>query len=319
MPRAKKTEEETKKATTTRKTAAKKTTTTTKKTATKTTAKKSTSKKSTSATKKTTTKKAATKKTTTAKATKLAKSTKATKTSKTTKAKVTKKAISPKTKTTKKTTRKPKLSTEKIIEELTKLNNIAEYYDLPYRYNETVVKVLAQNPTTLFVYWDVSDNDRILFESEYGKDFFTTTKPILIVHNLTYNYTYEVEINDFANNWYINVTDSNSKYVIELARKKINPNEVFINKGYDLMTKPQTFLRVSSSNIIESPNDHILFFKDNQKINFINTVTNKITEKVIKMKNDKKDITAIYSHYNLEEDDRFDFTNPSSTMTSNVM
>jgi hypothetical protein len=330
LPRVKKTEEETKKTVKATKTTAKKTTTAAKKTTTKkaTTTKakttKTATKKSTTTTKKTATKKSTTKTTavkktttkkpTTAKATKIAKTTKA---SKTTKAK---KAISPKTTTKKKTTtRKTKLSSEKIIEELTKLNNIAEYYDLPYRYNETVVKVLAQNPTTLFVYWDISDNDKILFEEKYGKDFFTTTKPILIVHNLTYNYTYEVEINDFANNWYLTVTDSNSKYVIELARKRIDPNEIFMNDGYDLNTLPQTFLRVSASNIIESPNDHILFFKNNQRISFINTVTNKITEKVINLKNDKKDITAIYSHYSLDEDDQFDFTNPSSTMTSNVM
>ena len=35
-----------------------------------------------------------------------------------------------------------------------------EYYDLPYRYNETVVKILYQTPTILFVYWDISDFDR---------------------------------------------------------------------------------------------------------------------------------------------------------------
>jgi hypothetical protein len=221
--------------------------------------------------------------------------------------------------TAKKVTETAAKKTTKTVEKDLATKFQAEYYDLPYMYNKTVVKVLAQNPTTLFVYWDVSDNDKILFESEYGKDFFTTTKPILIVHNLTYNYTYEVEINDFANNWYLTVTDSNSKYVIELARKRIDPNEIFMNDGYDLNTLPQTFLRVSASNIIESPNDHILFFKNNQRISFINTVTNKITEKVINLKNDKKDITAIYSHYSLDEDDQFDFTNPSSTMTSNVM
>ena len=35
-----------------------------------------------------------------------------------------------------------------------------EYYDLPYRYNKTVVKILAQTPTNLFVYWEISDDDR---------------------------------------------------------------------------------------------------------------------------------------------------------------
>lgn len=46
-----------------------------------------------------------------------------------------------------------------------------EYYDLPYRYNQTVVKVLAQTPTTLFIYWDISDNDIEKFKEKYGNDF----------------------------------------------------------------------------------------------------------------------------------------------------
>ena len=37
---------------------------------------------------------------------------------------------------------------------------LLEYYDLPYRYNETIVKILAQTPKKLFVYWDISDKDR---------------------------------------------------------------------------------------------------------------------------------------------------------------
>ena len=58
------------------------------------------------------------------------------------------------------------------------------FCSLPYRYNQTVVKILAQTPTTLFVYWDISDVDRINFIEKYGEDFFNKTKPILLIHNL---------------------------------------------------------------------------------------------------------------------------------------
>src|SRR5699024_5183057 len=68
-----------------------------------------------------------------------------------------------------------------------------EYYDLPSTYNETVVKILAQTPTTLFIYWDISDSDKKLYIEQYGEDFFNTTKPILIVRNKTMNYSFEVE------------------------------------------------------------------------------------------------------------------------------
>ena len=46
------------------------------------------------------------------------------------------------------------------------------------------------------------------FKNQYGDNFFETTKPVLIVHNDSLNYSFEVEINDFANSWYLHVNDS---------------------------------------------------------------------------------------------------------------
>ena len=69
----------------------------------------------------------------------------------------------------------------------TKPVSIIEHYELPYRYNETIVKILYQTPNTLFVYWDISDKDRKKYLEQYGENFFEVTHPILIVHNDTYN------------------------------------------------------------------------------------------------------------------------------------
>ena len=101
--------------------------------------------------------------------------------------------------------------------------SIIEHYELPYRYNETIVKILYQTPNTLFVYWDISDKDRKKFIEQYGENFFEVTHPILIVHNDTYNYSFEIPINDFANSWYLRVNDSKCNYRVELGRK---PNYV---------------------------------------------------------------------------------------------
>ena len=145
--------------------------------------------------------------------------------------------------------------------------SIAEYYDLPYRYNQTIVKLLYQTPTTLFIYWDISDEDREKYKETYGKDFFEKTKPVLIVHNETKNYSFEVEINDFANCWYLNVNDSKCKYKIELGRK---PFEVMYNgEVTEVKTTPkitQNYIPITSSNEIESPNDHILFEKKQEMV-----------------------------------------------------
>lgn len=161
-------------------------------------------------------------------------------------------------KTTKKSTKKEKVE-------------IIEYYDLPYRYNQTVVKVLAQTPNTLFVYWDISDDDKNKYIEEYGEYFFNNTKPVLIVHNLTMNYSFEIDINDFANSWYLNVADSNCDYKIELGRRPIN-EYVTINNNY---------LYIANSNDIDAPNDHILFDNLSKFVYFRNVKTNATTKKDI--------------------------------------
>ena len=204
-----------------------------------------------SATKKTTTKKDVVAKTDTKKSS-TTKSV-AKKTSATSKTVATKKTSTSKKKTSKKSTTK-KASTSKRKSATTKKQkvDIVEYYDLPYRYNQTVVKVLAQTPTNLFIYWDISDKDRENYKAQYGEDFFETTKPVLIIHNTTMNYSFEIDINDFANSWYLHVNDAKCDYQIELGRRPIKENPK-INTDY---------IYISTSNNIESPNDHILFNKE---------------------------------------------------------
>jgi len=163
-------------------------------------------------------------------------------------------------------TTKKKTSSKKLEESI-----VAEYYDLPYRYNETVVKILYQTPTILFVYWDISDYDRENYIKQYGENFFNDTKPVLKIYNLTKNYSFEIEINDFANSWYINVNDANCKYKVELSRKKINHVE---NLNFD-------YIHITSSNDIEFPNDHILLEELPNKIKFKNVKTNELSIKDI--------------------------------------
>ena len=219
-------------------------TTSTKKSASKTVAKTSTTKEAVSSTKKAvaTTKKAttATKKASTSKSTSTAKKT-------STKKSATKKlASTSKKKTTTKRTKKAK-----------PLAEVVEYYDLPYRYNETIVKILYQTPETLFVYWDISDSDRENYIEQYGENFFNITRPVLIIHNDTMHYSFEIPINDFANSWYLHINDSKCDYRVELGRR---PNYYSEEATKEIQEKIHTdYIYVSTSNGIESPNDHVLF------------------------------------------------------------
>ena len=217
-----------------------------------------------------------------------------------------------KTETKKVTTTKKKTTARKTATKTKKRKvDIVEYYDLPYRYNQTVVKVLAQTPNNLFIYWDICDKDREKYKEQYGKDFFETTKPVLIIHNTTMNYSFEIDINDFANSWYLHVNDAKCDYKIELGRRPIKENPK-IDTAY---------ISISISNDIESPNDHILFNKEQKMVYFRNVKTGTQIEKPIsanisfirnmgKIYNIYDIYKAIYKNENVEE--IYNLSNPSS-------
>lgn len=236
---------------------------------------------------------------------KTSKSTKASTTSKTTKKSINKSTNQ--IKTTKKETSKKKASSKK-----TTKPTINEYYDLPEKYNQTVIRILAQTPKTLFIYWEISNTDIENYKKQYGENFFETTKPVLIIHNDTLNYSFEVEINDFANSWYLHVNDSKSNYRIELGRRPIK-NDSKIKTNY---------IYISSSNKIESPNDHILFNNSQKMVYFRNVKTKQELQKPISslsfMRNMGKiyDIYDIYKELYKNEEDFNNLSNPSSHMSS---
>lgn len=163
--------------------------------------------------------------------------------------------------------------------------SIIENYELPYRYNETIVKILYQTPNTLFVYWDISDKDRKKYIEQYGENFFEVTHPILIVHNDTYNYSFEIPINDFANSWYLRVNDCKCNYRVELGRKPnyVPQTQAQVSNVTESITEEKVektktidtnYIYISTSNLIELPNDHVLFkTNENNTIKFRNIKT----------------------------------------------
>ena len=230
--------------------------------------KKTTAKKATATKKKETkkaaaaTKKAAVKKSSTKKSTTSSK-----------KASVAKKASTANKKTTAKKTTTKKETIKKVTKTVKPFAEVVEYYDLPYRYNETIVKILYQTPDTLFVYWDVADSDRENYIKQYGENFFNITRPVLIVHNDSMNYIFEIPINDFANSWYLHINDSKCHYRVELGRR---PNYYSQEAAKEIAENIKTdYIYVTSSNRIESPNDRVLFnTNENNTIKFRNVKNN---------------------------------------------
>lgn len=204
-----------------------------------------------------------------------------------------------------------------------------EYYDLPYRYNETVVKILAQTPKRLFVYWDIADSDRERYIKAFGENFFNDTYPVLLIHNDDKNYTFEVPINDFANSWYLDINDSKSKYTIQLGRKfREQAKLVTINREQvrdENIIIQNDYLPITTSNTLEVPNDHILF--ENLKPYVVYRNVKNYEEKVVDISNLEfaKKMGKVYNIYEvykeiykneMEDESLLDLLNPSSMSSS---
>lgn len=194
-------------------------------------------------------------------------------------------AKSKKNTTTKKTskTKSAKPASKKVLKQY-----LPEYYDLPYRYNETVIKLLFQTPKTLFVYWDISDSDRQKFIDTYGDNFFSETKPVLVIHNKTLNFSFELDINDFANCWYFDVEKPDCEYIIELGRRPISSIQI-----------PDNYLQIATSNKIEIPNNKILFDKTSNTVFFRNVKDNTTFSKNITTFNFIRKAEKIYNVQNI--------------------
>ena len=206
--------------------------------------------------------------------------------------------------TEKKSTVKKSTTTKRTSSKKKVVPVINEYYDLPFRYNQTIVRILAQTPNKLFIYWDISDEDRKSYEKKYGSDFFNNTRPYLIITNTTMNYTFEVEINDFANSWYLNINDASCDYKVELARKFIvnSENNASINASSKEPLTPyfaNETLTITSSNELEVPNDHILIEKLGNSVFFRNVKTNILEEKSTSSLSFMQKIGNIYNIYDL--------------------
>lgn len=194
-----------------------------------------------------------------------------------------------------------------------KIKYLPEYYDLPYRYNKDTVRILAQTPNKLFVYWDFDDRMKREITEKYGEYFWDKTYPVLIVKNISKNYSFEIKIDDFANSWYIDIPDNASIYTVEIGRKlkedfeyspriefeiqknkyidkhlKLDKDDLtrelleqrFIDENKDfnfyrptVTFKKDDYIYFGSSNNIVSPSGHILFDRVGSKIRFRNIDT----------------------------------------------
>jgi hypothetical protein len=97
--------------------------------------------------------------------------------------------------------------------------------EIPDSYNETYMRAMPRDPQWLFAYWEISEATRKQLRSKMGESAFSSAKRILRLLDVTdlaydgsnaerYN---DIEINESANNWYVQVPESGRTYVLELG------------------------------------------------------------------------------------------------------
>jgi hypothetical protein len=97
--------------------------------------------------------------------------------------------------------------------------------DIPDSYNETYMRALPRDPQWLFAYWEISESTRNELRANMGETAFSSAKRIVRLIDVTdINYDganaeryVDIEINEFANNWYVQVPESGRSYVLELG------------------------------------------------------------------------------------------------------
>ncbi len=138
----------------------------------------------------------------------------------------------------------------------------SEYYELPNKYDETIVRLLVQSPTRMYVYWEVGNKTIENFSA--NKLNYNSCTPVLKVTNITLGYSYEIEIDPYANNYYIDVKDANCKYKVEIGRKNHDK-----------------FIGIYESNEVKIPRSMPVFAKEAEEIIYRNYIKMEETDKFI--------------------------------------
>lgn len=128
----------------------------------------------------------------------------------------------------------------------------SEYYDLPTKYDQTLIRLLVQSPTRMYAYWEVSDDTMKYFSNNFYN--YSDCTPALKITNITKNYSYIIPVDPFASNYYIDVEDTGCDYKIELGRTRDNK---FLNIYTSNNVTMPIFSRTDDSNILNS--DEVLF------------------------------------------------------------
>lgn len=127
-----------------------------------------------------------------------------------------------------------------------------ETRDLPEGYGDTKIVAMVRDPYWAYAYWEINHDKR----QELGMLGNKARKLVLRVHDttgITFNgfnahSCFDIEVNDFTNNWYIQLPEPNRAYCIDLGT---------FNESGD-------FILIARSNLISTPRDSVSDVEDSE-------------------------------------------------------
>jgi hypothetical protein len=113
--------------------------------------------------------------------------------------------------------------------------------ELPAEYGDTRIVIQARDPHWAWVYWEYSTIEQKKLEVELGAFEYAHTSLFLKVFNVTYDYSFEIDLPEKCDNWYLSLNDSNCEYYVQLC-----------------IRIPSVGVRIlATSQIIKLPNDKV--------------------------------------------------------------
>lgn len=119
--------------------------------------------------------------------------------------------------------------------------------ELPRSYGMDRLVLMVRDPYWLYAYWEITATKMEEISAKLGPLIWDNSKPVLRVYDITgvdFNGInakrfFDCSLNDYSDNWYINVAEANRSYCVDLGR--LFPDGSFV-----------TLLR---SNIVTTPRD----------------------------------------------------------------
>lgn len=119
--------------------------------------------------------------------------------------------------------------------------------NLPKDYGETKLVLLVRDPYWVFAYWEINDTLRRNLNIPRGHDKRLKLKMYDVTGGDTQNFLFDIYVNDYTNNWYVNLPQSDRTYMAELIVED-GGSERFVVK----------------SNVVYSPRDRMSDSIDNE-------------------------------------------------------